>query len=137
LFNKRDYIAAERFWSPNYIQHSAHIPPGREGLFAESGEMLLDREAPHRGPPSAIAILKVRLGVALVIGIDVDPDVENLARRDIPGERVKAGQRIRRRSAAPPALGPCVPGGLQSSADQQKGFHLERGRPHRSGRCSV
>ena len=33
LFNKRDYDAAERFWSPNYIQHSAHIEPGREGLF--------------------------------------------------------------------------------------------------------
>jgi len=33
LFNKRDYGAAERFWSPNYIQHSAHIEPGREGLF--------------------------------------------------------------------------------------------------------
>jgi predicted SnoaL-like aldol condensation-catalyzing enzyme len=33
LFNKRDYNAAERFWSPNYIQHSAHIVPGREGLF--------------------------------------------------------------------------------------------------------
>jgi predicted SnoaL-like aldol condensation-catalyzing enzyme len=33
LFNKRDYDAAERFWSPNYVQHSAHIPPGREGLF--------------------------------------------------------------------------------------------------------
>jgi predicted SnoaL-like aldol condensation-catalyzing enzyme len=33
LFNKRDYIAAERFWSPNYIQHSAHIEPGRDGLF--------------------------------------------------------------------------------------------------------
>ncbi len=33
LFNKRDYAAAERFWSPNYIQHSAHIAPGREGLF--------------------------------------------------------------------------------------------------------
>jgi predicted SnoaL-like aldol condensation-catalyzing enzyme len=33
LFNKREYVAAERFWSPNYIQHSAHIPPGREGLF--------------------------------------------------------------------------------------------------------
>jgi predicted SnoaL-like aldol condensation-catalyzing enzyme len=29
LFNKRDYAVAERFWSPNYIQHSAHIPPGR------------------------------------------------------------------------------------------------------------
>jgi predicted SnoaL-like aldol condensation-catalyzing enzyme len=33
LFNKRDYAAAERFWSPNYIQHSAHIARGREGLF--------------------------------------------------------------------------------------------------------
>jgi predicted SnoaL-like aldol condensation-catalyzing enzyme len=33
LFNKRDYIAAERNWSPRYIQHSAHIAPGREGLF--------------------------------------------------------------------------------------------------------
>jgi len=33
LFNKRDYAAAERYWSPNYIQHSAHIEPGREGLF--------------------------------------------------------------------------------------------------------
>jgi len=28
LFNKRDYAAARRFWSPNYIQHSAHIGPG-------------------------------------------------------------------------------------------------------------
>ena len=33
LFNKRDYTAAERFWSPHYIQHSAHIEPGRDGLF--------------------------------------------------------------------------------------------------------
>ena len=33
LFNRRNYVAAERFWSPNYIQHSAHIAPGREGLF--------------------------------------------------------------------------------------------------------
>ena len=33
LFNKRDYAAAERYWSPEYIQHSAHIEPGREGLF--------------------------------------------------------------------------------------------------------
>jgi len=33
LFNKRNYAAAEKFWSPHYIQHSAHIPPGREGLF--------------------------------------------------------------------------------------------------------
>jgi predicted SnoaL-like aldol condensation-catalyzing enzyme len=33
LFNKRDFAGAERFWSTKYIQHSAHIPPGREGLF--------------------------------------------------------------------------------------------------------
>ena len=33
LFNQRNYEAAKRYWSPNYIQHSAHIPPGREGLF--------------------------------------------------------------------------------------------------------
>jgi predicted SnoaL-like aldol condensation-catalyzing enzyme len=33
LFNKKDFAAAEKFWSPNYIQHSAHIPPGRDGLF--------------------------------------------------------------------------------------------------------
>jgi predicted SnoaL-like aldol condensation-catalyzing enzyme len=33
LFNKRDYEAAKRFWSDTYIQHSAHIEPGRDGLF--------------------------------------------------------------------------------------------------------
>ena len=33
LFNKRDYVAVEKFWSFHYIQHSAHIEPGREGLF--------------------------------------------------------------------------------------------------------
>jgi hypothetical protein len=33
LFNRRDYVAAEVYWSSNYIQHSAHIAPGREGLF--------------------------------------------------------------------------------------------------------
>ena len=33
LFHKRDYAAAERFWSPAYIQHTAYLAPGREGLF--------------------------------------------------------------------------------------------------------
>ncbi|HEX4115702.1 MAG TPA: nuclear transport factor 2 family protein [Solirubrobacteraceae bacterium] len=33
LFNRRDFAVAEVFFSPNYIQHSAHIPPGRKGLF--------------------------------------------------------------------------------------------------------
>ena len=31
-FNKRDYAAAERSWSDRYIQHSAHVAPGRNGL---------------------------------------------------------------------------------------------------------
>ena len=34
LFNKRNYVTDEKFWSPKYIQHSAHIEPGREGLFS-------------------------------------------------------------------------------------------------------
>ncbi len=33
LFNKRDYAVAEGYWADRYIQHSAHIPPGRDGLF--------------------------------------------------------------------------------------------------------
>jgi predicted SnoaL-like aldol condensation-catalyzing enzyme len=33
LFNRRNYAEAEQYWSPHYIQHSAHIKPGREGLF--------------------------------------------------------------------------------------------------------
>jgi len=33
LFNRRDYAEAEQYWSPCYIQHSAHIAPGRDGLF--------------------------------------------------------------------------------------------------------
>ena len=37
LFNKRDCTAAERFWSPHYIKHSAHIEPGRE-VFGEENE---------------------------------------------------------------------------------------------------
>jgi predicted SnoaL-like aldol condensation-catalyzing enzyme len=34
LFDKRDYRAAERYWSPDYVQHCAHIAPGRKGLFS-------------------------------------------------------------------------------------------------------
>lgn len=33
LFNQRDYLATDRYWSPKYVQHSAHIQPGRDGLF--------------------------------------------------------------------------------------------------------
>ena len=80
LFNKRDYKAAARLWSPNYIQHSAHIPPGREGLFSliksapptlryESGVILADKEfvivhgrfSGRGGPRSWIAADIVRI----------------------------------------------------------------------------
>ena len=42
LFNQRDYTAAERFWSAEYIQHSAHIPSGRDGLFNLIGSLPLN-----------------------------------------------------------------------------------------------
>ena len=32
VFNNRDPEAFKKYWSPDYIQHSAHIPPGRDGL---------------------------------------------------------------------------------------------------------
>jgi predicted SnoaL-like aldol condensation-catalyzing enzyme len=50
LFNKRDYGAAERFWSSNYIQHSAHIEPGREGLF----KLIKDSPASLKYEPGVI-----------------------------------------------------------------------------------
>jgi predicted SnoaL-like aldol condensation-catalyzing enzyme len=33
LFNERNFAGAEKYWSADYIQHSGHIPPGRDGLF--------------------------------------------------------------------------------------------------------
>jgi len=50
LFNKRDYQAAEHFWAPQYIQHSAHIPPGREGLF----ELIRNTPATLRYEPGVV-----------------------------------------------------------------------------------
>jgi predicted SnoaL-like aldol condensation-catalyzing enzyme len=54
LFNKRDYAAAENYWSPGYIQHSAHIAPGRAGLF----------DVVKRSPPN----LKYEAGVIVADG---------------------------------------------------------------------
>jgi NAD(P)-dependent dehydrogenase (short-subunit alcohol dehydrogenase family) len=48
LFNKRDYDAASRFWSDKYTQHSAHIEPGRDGLFRLIQQPAL-RARPHSG----------------------------------------------------------------------------------------
>jgi predicted SnoaL-like aldol condensation-catalyzing enzyme len=50
LFNRRDYAAAERYWSPNYIQHSAHIAPGRDGLFT----LVKSLPSTHRYEPGVI-----------------------------------------------------------------------------------
>jgi predicted SnoaL-like aldol condensation-catalyzing enzyme len=36
LFNRCDYAGAERYWSDRYIQHSAHIGPGRQGWSSSS-----------------------------------------------------------------------------------------------------
>ncbi len=49
LFNRRDFAAAERYWSPDYVQHSAGIGGGRDGLFA------LVRSV-HRQYESALAV---------------------------------------------------------------------------------
>ena len=41
LFNRRDIEKAKQFWSPDYIQHSALVPAGRDGLFSTI------EQAPH------------------------------------------------------------------------------------------
>jgi predicted SnoaL-like aldol condensation-catalyzing enzyme len=51
LFNKRDYAAAEGYWSPAYVQHSAHIGPGRDGLF----ELIKSVPASLKYEPGTIA----------------------------------------------------------------------------------
>jgi|SRR5450755_766438 predicted SnoaL-like aldol condensation-catalyzing enzyme len=49
LFNRRDFEAAERYFPPEYLQYSAGIGPGRDGLFA------LVRSV-HRQYESALAV---------------------------------------------------------------------------------
>ena len=80
LFNRRDYAAAERFWSPDYIQHSAHIAPGREGLFN------LVRSLP--------STLKYEPGVIVADGDFVD--------RPWPVLRVRGARELDRRGHPPP-----------------------------------
>jgi len=62
LFNKRDYEAAKRYWSPNYIQHSAHIEPGREGLFN------LIKGSPASLKYEPVCVPKIRFGVDAASG---------------------------------------------------------------------
>jgi predicted SnoaL-like aldol condensation-catalyzing enzyme len=39
LFNKRDYVAAERFWSPHYIQHTKQATSSSKGSLMFSGQI--------------------------------------------------------------------------------------------------
>lgn len=48
LFNRRDTEAAARFWSPDYVQHSAHVPAGRAGLFATAADAPPDMSYEHQ-----------------------------------------------------------------------------------------
>ncbi len=84
LFNKRDYATAEKFWSPNYVQHSAVVPAGRDGLFnlvknaprefrweygvimAENDMVMVHSRYSGRGTPNnliGVDILKIKDGV--------------------------------------------------------------------------
>ena len=56
LFNKRAYTAAEQFWSPNYIQHSAHIEPERDGLFnlVKAGKVTEKEALSKSGSPQGL-----------------------------------------------------------------------------------
>ena len=48
LFHKRDWAGAEKYWSPNYIQHSSHIEPGRDGLSYVSTKSLCETSSQHK-----------------------------------------------------------------------------------------
>jgi hypothetical protein len=55
LFNKRDYAAAERYWSPYYIQHSAHIEPYDGSSESRSdGLIVRPKDRPNPSPSQII-----------------------------------------------------------------------------------
>jgi hypothetical protein len=90
LFNKRDYAAAERFWSSNYIQHSAHIEPGREGLF-NGDRQIKEHEAEQDGELTSLSVGKKFFGAwVMKYATAMSP-----ARTNATG-RVKRPIRIRR-----------------------------------------
>jgi predicted SnoaL-like aldol condensation-catalyzing enzyme len=80
LFNRKDLATAERYWSPGYLQHSARVPAGRDGLFdlvrhglstmkyenaliMADGDMVMlhGRFSGHGGPRAWIALDIVRI----------------------------------------------------------------------------
>jgi len=48
LFNKHDYAAAERYWSPNYIQHSAATVSHRALAATEADRIDRSSQRGHR-----------------------------------------------------------------------------------------
>ncbi len=111
LFNERDYEAAERFWSPDYIQHSAHIAPGRAGLFdlvrsapanltyensltiAEGDYVMLHGRFTNRGQPAnwiAVDIVRMQDGLLAEhwdVLQDEATEAESLSGRPMFGDR--------------------------------------------------
>jgi predicted SnoaL-like aldol condensation-catalyzing enzyme len=87
LFNQRDFAAAEQIFSPDYVQHSARVPPGREGLFglvknvrttvlyenqlavADENYVMLHGRFSRRGPgePNWVVVDIVRLENGLIV----------------------------------------------------------------------
>jgi predicted SnoaL-like aldol condensation-catalyzing enzyme len=141
LFNKRDYAAAEKFCSPPYIQHSAHIAPGREGLFdlikslpptlkyepgtivAEGNFVIVHGRFSSFGLPVnwiAADIVRTEDGV-LLEHWDVIQD-------EVTQEQSKSGQPMFGRTFA----------NLCGCPDKQKirRIALEEVQPHESGHCS-
>jgi predicted SnoaL-like aldol condensation-catalyzing enzyme len=51
LADQSDFLAAQWFWSHDYIRHSAHIPPGRDGLFN-----LVTASSPDRRYENALTV---------------------------------------------------------------------------------
>src|ERR1700720_3175414 len=96
LFNKRDYEAAARYWSPNYIQHSAHIEPGREGLFnlIKASPRPSSKRAPQRSRIDPVGVegehpvveVASRCGPVLVDAA-AQPDEELPVKRRVSGIR--------------------------------------------------
>jgi len=83
LFNKRDYKAADKYWSPNYVQHSPHIQPGRDGLF----NLIRGTPASLRYEPGLL-LCRRESASAVPLGILQMPDRRiGLERREISAQR--------------------------------------------------
>jgi predicted SnoaL-like aldol condensation-catalyzing enzyme len=51
LADRREFLAAQWFWSHDYVRHSAHIPPGRDGRFN-----LVKASSPDRRYENALTV---------------------------------------------------------------------------------